>query len=196
MALGGEAPTCQAPANNVLPAARAGEGRDLPAGTQREGGRGLLVRLRQGHLSSQSQGVTMPYNWASVCVMRPCNWDSSACLHPCCVPPEPCFAGDLGLHGGAGSLGWQALRSSQPTGRQLSSLVVKRQAQVAHLHPVLGSLCRRGQPCEALGGWLLLPAHLSSCLCSEPGWLSPEPGAAPLWGRWSQRAVLVQRTPT
>lgn len=41
-----------------------------------------------GHLSSQSQGVTMPYNWACVCVMRPCSWDSSACLHPgqLCLP--------------------------------------------------------------------------------------------------------------
>lgn len=65
------------------------------------------------HLSSQSQGITLPYNQACVCMMRPCSWDSddsSACL--CLSRPHlsPCFPGALGLHRGAGSLGWPALR--------------------------------------------------------------------------------------
>lgn len=150
-------PACRLPADTGLPAAGADKGRDLPAGAWRGGGRGLLVRLRWGHLSSQSQAFTVPYNWACVRVTRPRSWDSndsSACLPLCPAPPPPRALVSQGLSGCTGEPRLPSPEVAPPHRGQLSSQVATSQVQAAHLHPALGSLQRRGQPGDAAGGML------------------------------------------
>ena len=157
-------PACRHPADTGLPAAGAGEGRDLPAGTRREGGRGLLVRLRQGHLSSQSRVIIVPYNRACVRATRPHSWDSddsSACLPLCPVPlPKPLFPRGFGVAWRSREPGLASPEVPPSHTGQLSSQVAMSQVQVAHLQPALGSLRRRGQ-----AGRMLPPAIAPQLPC-------------------------------
>lgn len=114
-------------------------------------GRGLLVRLRLGQLSSQSQGVAVSCNWACVCTMETpaAGTVTTALQASSCVPspPESLFPRGFGAAQRSREPGL-ASPKIPPTPHGATQLT--SQVQVAHLHPVLGSLGRRGQPGEML----------------------------------------------